>query len=193
MLENLLNIDKKITIAINGWNSPFFDFIMHAASNGITWIPVFLSLLYLLYRNYSKKEFIIILLFTALLITLTDQVSFQLFKEIFHRLRPCHEAELQGLIRTYNGECGGDYGFVSSHAANYFGIAVFNIFLLFKKYKVVIPLLLLWALIISYSRIYLGVHYFGDVLCGALVGSLIAIIVFNLFLLIRRKYILKNN
>lgn len=192
MLETLINIDKKITLAINSWNSPFFDFIMHAASNGLTWLPVFAVLLFLFYKYYSRKEFLFIILSVALLITLTDQTSFQLFKEVIQRLRPCHEPELKGLIRIYNGECGGEHGFISSHATNYFGIAVFCIFLLYKKHHVLIPLLLLWATLIAYSRVYLGVHYFGDVLCGSIVGSLIGFLVSRLFLFVRKKYMLIN-
>lgn len=192
MIEFLIEIDKNITLAINSWNSPFFDFIMHAASNGLTWIPVFATLLFLYYKNSTKKEILYILLFTGILIALTDQISFQLFKEVFHRLRPCHEPDLIGKIRTLNGECGGDYGFISSHTTNYFGLAVFNIFLLSGKYRILIPLLLVWASIIAYSRIYLGVHYFGDVLCGIIVGSLLGYLVYRLYIYFKNKYILKT-
>ena len=140
-----MNIDKEITLAINGCHSGFFDFVMYWVSNGLVWIPVFVILLYLIYKNFSQKEFFVILGFIAILIASTDMISFQVFKECTHRLRPCHEPSLFGLIRTVNGKCGGDYGFISSHSANYFGIAVFNIFLLSKKYKILIPLLLLPA------------------------------------------------
>ena len=193
MIDYIIDLDKSITIYFNSCHSPFFDFVMHAASNGLTWIPLFALLLYLLYKNFSTKEFLLSLLFIAILITLTDQISFQIFKNGFERLRPCHEPDLFGIIKTFNGECGGDFGFISSHATNYFGLAVFNICLLSKKYKILLPLLLLWALIISYSRIYLGVHYFGDVLGGCIVGSLIGLFVYKLFKYIDNRYILKNS
>ena len=107
----------------------------------------------------------------GLTIFITDQTSVYLFKDVFFRLRPCHEPSLTGLVHLVNDQCGGKYGFVSSHAANSFGLAAYLSLLLGKKIKYFTWLLMLWALLLSYSRIYLGVHYPGDVIVGAIWGS----------------------
>lgn len=115
MLEQLIGYDQKLFLALNGMHAPLFDFIMYWLSNKLIWIPLYVWLLYhMLIPNRANSWLII--LSVALLITLTDQVSVQLFKETFQRLRPCHEPALEGLVRILNGHCGGSYGFVSSHA-----------------------------------------------------------------------------
>lgn len=124
-----------------------------------------------------------------LTILLADQVSSGLMKPYFERLRPCHNPELEGLLYVY-GRCGGLYGFVSSHAANTFGVATFLTLILRKKQKG-IKWLFLYAVIVSYSRIYLGVHYPLDVLFGALVGVLSAYLSWAVVVILKRKIIKK--
>ena len=102
---------------------------------------------------------------------------------MFMRLRPCHNPEIQAQVDTLNGYCGGQYGFVSSHAANYFGIATFLSVLFFRKIRFFIPLIMFWAALIAYSRIYLGVHYPADICCGAILGIILGLIVGGLKLL----------
>jgi len=129
-------------------------------------------LIVLLFRKYGKATFYV-LLSVAILIFLTDQVSVHLFKNVFLRLRPCHDPLLKGMVHTVRGECGGTYGFVSSHAANTFGLAVF----LFPFLRSTIPglswMLIGWAAVVSFSRIYLGVHFPLDIIVGAMMGALL--------------------
>lgn len=117
--------------------------------------------------------------FIALVIVFSDQISVQLFKEAFMRLRPCHNPNIADLVHTINGECGGNYGFVSSHASNTFALALF-VGLIFKKhFSFLLYAMLVWSALVSYSRIYVGVHYPADIVCGAILGSTIAFLMWK--------------
>ena len=188
MIETLTGIDQRVFLILNGLRNPFLDFVMYWATNGLIWLPVYIILLYLVIKVY-RRETLFVLIFTALLITLTDQMSVHLFKEVFMRLRPCHEPSLAGMVHTMYGKCGGDYGFVSSHAANFFGIAVFMGLILRKHFKRILLFLCIWAALISYSRIYLGVHYPGDILCGALLGAATGTAVYTAFYYFCRSFL----
>jgi undecaprenyl-diphosphatase len=184
MLDHLGQIDRQILLFLNTHNSPFWDNVMHAISGKLIWAPLYLAIL--IYIGYKyKKKFWIILLFVIAAVTMADQFSVQLFKNVFHRLRPCHEPSLEGVVRLVNGECGGLYGFVSSHASNSFNVALLSLMFIKKRWYTIS--ILLWASIISYSRIYLGVHYPGDVICGAILGSLIGWGVYKIYELTDNK------
>jgi len=176
MLGFLNQIDTELFLFINSWHNDFFDVVMVYVSSKLFWLPFYLFLLYMVIKEYKWKS-LIILLFVALLITLTDQSSVQLFKNVFQRLRPCHNPDIQSLVHTVE-YCGGRYGFVSSHATNYFGIIVFVSGLLYSRYKWLPWVLVFWGLLIIYSRIYLGVHYPGDVIGGTILGAGIGWMVF---------------
>jgi len=190
-MEILKHWDTTLFLFLNSKHNDFFDVVMFWISKGYFWIPVYLLFLYFMIKYYKYKTIYIILAY-ALLITLTDQVSVQLFKNFFHRLRPCHEPAIEGIVHTVNGYCGGDYGFVSSHASNFFGFTTLTILLLRKKIKYLSVILIIWASTICYTRIYLGVHYPGDILGGALVGIILAFGVYKLYSFLSIKNLLKK-
>lgn len=192
MIDFIKEIDKSVFIFLNGINSPFFDWLMFYISESWTWFPVFVILLYASIKKFGIK-ILWILIFIAVLITLTDQSSVKLFKNVFLRYRPCHNLELHGIVHTVNDKCGAQYGFVSSHASNYFGLASFFIIILGIKRKIFLFLIILWAVLIGYSRIYLGVHYPADVLAGAILGSAIGLIWAKITLTLVQKLPPKNN
>jgi undecaprenyl-diphosphatase len=143
-------------------------------------IPLYAFLLYHIYGAYKRRTWGI-LLSIVILIVMTDQFTTTLMKPFFERPRPSHEPTLQGLVHLVNGYSGGKYGFASSHAANTFGVAMFLSCLL-KREKPWISWLFLWAAFVSYTRIYLGVHYPGDIIVGALIGILFGWLVFKLYI-----------
>lgn len=172
-MDFLIPLDSKIFLAINGAHTGFLDFVMYWASNKMIWAPFYAFLVYLFFMHYRKQAWVLVPL-AILLIVISDQTSVHFFKEVFHRLRPCHEPSLASLVRLPDGHCGGQYGFVSSHAVNSFALAVFVGYFMGKKIRHFLPVMLAWAVIIAYSRVYLGVHYPLDVVAGALWGSLLA-------------------
>lgn len=188
----LLSLDKDLFLLINGNHCAFLDFIMWWASDKFVWIPFYCVILFWLIKA-EKKSWWLAMLFIPLLITLTDQISVHFFKDYFQRLRPCHEPMLNGLVRILNGRCGGQYGFISSHAANSFGLAMFSSVLLWRHRKYAPWVLFLpYASLMSYSRIYLGNHYPGDVLVGLLLGCLIGLLMALLFFQLKRLLSKKN-
>lgn len=152
---------------------------MYWASKETTWVPFYIFLLYLVVKNQSRQV-VVIVLSIAVLITLSDQLSVHAFKNIFLRYRPCHNLLIQHLVHTYSG-CGGTYGFVSSHAANTFALASFLSILLHGFYKYFSFGLFAWATFVSYSRIYLGVHYPADILGGAVLGICLGTIISKIY------------
>ena len=186
MLERL---DQQLFLFLNSWNSPFWDKVMQAISGVIIWIPLYLAILICIGVKH-KRKFLVILLFIILAATLADQISVHLFKNIFHRLRPCHEPALNGLVHLVDGKCGGMYGFVSSHATNSFNVALLGLLFIRKRWFTIF--IILWAMMVGYSRIYLGVHYPGDVICGSLLGAVIGWGIYKLYIFTEKK-LLRNN
>ena len=179
MLETLLHLDTELFLYLNSINSEFWDTIMWNISATKIWIPLYLIVLFFVFKQQKWKGFITFL-FMILVVVVADQGSVQLFKNTFQRLRPCHNEAISNLVHIVNNKCGGQYGFVSSHATNTFAFTVF-ISLFFNK-KWISYSLIFWAIIVSYSRIYLGVHYPLDVFGGAILGFLIGILVFKLYI-----------
>jgi len=184
MIESLSDIDTKLFLFLNGINSPFWDIVMWQISGKLTWIPLYLLIVYFIVKRYGYKS-IWILIAVALVVTLADQLSVHLFKNVFLRLRPCHNPEIMELVHNVN-RCGGKYGFVSSHAANTFGVAVFLLYLFRTKWFSIG--ILFWATLVSYSRVYLGVHYPGDVAVGGMLGAAVGYGVWKLLNYINISY-----
>lgn len=183
MLERL---DTSLFLFFNSLHSPFWDEVMWMVSGKFTWIPLYLALIFIIIY-YQKNRAIFIVPLLILAVVISDQVSVHCFKEVFERLRPCHDASLEGLVHIVRGRCGGKYGFVSSHAANTFGIAILSLLILKRRWYTI--LIITWAVIVSYSRIYLGVHYPGDILGGALLGMLIGYALYYFYLILEKKYL----
>lgn len=171
MIQYLVNIDRQLFLFFNGFHSPFFDSVFTVITTTVTWIPLFALLIFFFIKKY-KKQSVYVILGVIVLVACTDLVSARIFKPVFMRPRPCHDPLLSGLVHTVNGKCGGQYGFISSHAANLFGIATYSFFALKRFYKYT-WLLFVWAAIIGYSRVYLGVHFPADVALGTVFGVLL--------------------
>lgn len=181
MWERLDALDREAFLAINGLHAPWADGVMELVSEMLAWIPLYLFLLFVLQRRYGWKGLLCAVPVIALMILCSDKGSVILFKETVQRLRPCHQPALEGLVHVVRDHCGGQYGFVSSHASNHFAIAAFMTGALAGVPRWAAPALFAWAALVAYSRIYLGVHYPGDVLVGALYGALIGMIFVFLF------------
>lgn len=183
MLQQLIDFDRQLFLLLNSAHSPVFDFIMYWLSDRSIWIPMYLGLIYLLYRD-NKGGFLQAFLIVLIAVGIADAASVHLFKNVFMRLRPCHQAELEGLVHLVKGKCGGQYGFVSSHAANTFALAT-SMFLFWKRHRKSLAIsLLIWAALVSYSRVYLGVHFPADIAGGALLGAFTAWVVHRICVLI---------
>ena len=167
---DLIAKDKELFLFLNTLGDTQFDQFWIMISEKWVWIPLYFIFLYLIVRNFKLKSVLFILLFIALGVVASDQIS-GIFKYGIARLRPCHDPSLEGLMREV--QCGGQYGFYSAHASNTFFIAMFMVMLLKNKIKSLAYFLFPWALIVSISRIYLGVHFPLDVAFGATVGILL--------------------
>ena len=184
MIEFIKSIDLILLDLINGTGRPFLDPIMIFLSGKFVWIPLYLYLIFLLYAQYGKR-FWIPLLFILISLTMSDQFTSSFMKPYFQRLRPCLDESLTIIVEVVKG-CGGKYGFASSHAANTMGLAVFYLLLL-KKKKMLGYAIFIWALLVGYSRAYLGVHYPGDVIVGFLVGAFFGYLCYQLHSLALKK------
>ena len=186
LLKELLELDREWLLHVNHMNTPWLDPVMYWITKTLFWLPLYLYLFYLIYKNYKKESWMV---FIGLVITivLADQITSSIMKPYFARLRPSQEPSLRELLHLVNNYTGGRYGFASSHAANTFGAATFC-WLIFRLRYRWIGLLFLWATVMTYSRLYLGVHYPGDILVGALVGILSALAGYLVTLFLNKKY-----
>lgn len=167
MLDLLDNIDKQWLLALNNDYAAFWDGLMYGFSEKLTWVPLYLSLIFVIFKKWKHKGWWIIL-GLVLCIVIADQVASGILKDTVKRLRPSRDPELENMVELVKNYRGGLYGFVSSHAANSFGLALLAS-QLFRN-RIFTTIIFLWAIINAYSRIYLGVHYPGDILGGIIVG-----------------------
>ena len=171
-------IDHSLFLTLNFDGGPFLDEFFRLASGKLTWIPLYVVILWLIYRRAGLRNMLLALGFMALTVVVADQIA-NFFKHFTPRLRPTHNPLLADLVHTVGGYRGGLYGTVSAHAATLFSIAVFSASVI--RSKVYMVLIFLWAFTVAYSRIYLGVHFPLDILWGILLGCLLAIIALRLY------------
>ena len=184
MIEEILKLDSQLFLFLNNLGSPTFDnfwiYLSYKESN----ILFYLALLIFYFFSESKKikltEVFYSLFFIAIMIAIADQTA-NLFKDSFQRLRPCYNESLISFVRLVNESCGGKYGFFSAHASNSFSLAVFFGLLYKNRFRYIIYISLLYASLISYSRIYLGVHFPLDILFGGVYGITIGLVVFRIY------------
>lgn len=187
-MDILTTIDADFLLAINGWRSLWADYFMYAFSGKIIWIPLYAAILYVLFRNLPWKVAVLGVLTITLIIVFADQTCSSLIRPWIGRLRPANlENPLSDYVQIVNGYRGGRYGFPSCHAANTFGLA-FYVYYIFRK-RSFTWFMMVWAFVTCYSRAYLGVHYPGDLLVGALVGYVGAFISCRLFAYFSAKYL----
>ncbi|MCF8415396.1 MAG: phosphatase PAP2 family protein [Crocinitomicaceae bacterium] len=184
MIDYLEGIDRMIVLTVNGWSNSFLDAFFWFISQRITWIPLYILIAFFAWKTLPKKQLVIFVILTILCVALADLVSVHLFKNVFLRYRPSHHADLTERLHFYlkaNGEFykGGMYGFVSSHAANFFALATFVSLSLNAVYPKLKWFLFSIAFLVSFSRLYQGVHYASDLFAGALLGISIAFILYR--------------
>jgi len=171
MLDTIKSLDQSLFLTLNAHHNPFFDQLMWLFSEKLFWVPLYAWFLWLLYKQFPMHYWTVILA-VILMIVASDQFC-NLAKNSVMRLRPSQDPGIQAMVHIVNDYRGGMYGFYSGHASNAFAVALFVITIAGKKLKYLIPVCLLYATLTAYSRIYLGVHYPGDILTGALAGTLL--------------------
>ncbi len=184
MLESLIHTDQELFLRLNALHSEFFDSIMWIISGKYTFVPLYVAVAAWMIYKY-RVQGIILVVMGILLFAASDIISTQALKETIHRLRPCHQPGIMEQVHLVRSHCGGLYGFVSSHASNTFSFALFTALALKKRWYGIF--IFLWAALVSYSRIYLGQHYPGDLIGGALLGLLLGWMVYKAYLAISRR------
>lgn len=180
LLLFLSSVDEKALLLVNGLHSPFFDGVMWTVSDKTVWQPLYIFLAVAVCRRHSRRDAVICLLVVGAAIAATDQTCGSLLRPLFGRLRPSNpDNSVAAFVHIVNNYRGGNYGFPSCHAANSFCLAVY-LSLCFRGKRAAV-LLFTWAALVSYSRVYLGVHYPGDVIGGMFVGSVYAVVFFYIY------------
>lgn len=183
VLSRLVEIDTDLLLAVNGWRAEWADYFMFVFSGKWIWVPMYVSIFYVIVRNFNWQMALWCVIAVALTIIFADQVCATVIRPLVCRLRPTNpENPLSELVQIVNDYRGGRYGFPSCHAANTFGLAFF-IFYLFRN-RALNWFIMLWAIVTCYSRSYLGVHYPGDLLVGTIVGFIGATLCYRLFCLL---------
>ncbi len=187
MFEQLDSIDRSITLFLNGSHSLFLDNIIMVATSTWVWIPIGVMMIYVVYHNLTLRDFGMVMLMFFLCVLISDQVSSSIVKPLVHRWRPTQNPEFMYLVDVVNNYRGGRFGFYSAHASNTFTVAIF--FSRLFGDKMVRLLMVSWALLNCYTRVYLGVHYFGDIVVGTCFGLLWG----NLLYAVYEKWMVSRN
>lgn len=168
-LEYIVNLDQHFFFFINqNLRNQFFDFVMPYLRDKNFWIPLYAVLVAYFIWKFRKQSWIALVMATVTVVA-TDQIASSIIKPLVHRHRPCNDPLLANYVHMLV-DCGSGFSFVSSHAANHFGIACFLIVLLKNKFRWIVPAALMWALLISFAQVYVGLHFPLDVICGGILG-----------------------
>lgn len=187
IVQYLSQIDTSLFLWLNGFHSLYGDYFMTMYSHRFIWIPFYISFAYVMFRNYPVKPNIACLIVIAIIITVCDQTSSSFLKPLVMRMRPSNlENPISPMVHIAFGYRGGRYGFPSSHAANAWSMAFFAMYL--AKRNKLTAFLIFWAFLMSYSRIYLGVHYPGDILVGTIIGFIGATLFYHIFRFFLKEY-----
>ena len=187
MIETLLNYDKELFLFLNNLGTPTWDNLWLIITNKFTFFPLYALLLFFIYKRLGLKTMLISIVVIALMITFTDQIT-NAFKHGFKRLRPCWEEGVKEHMR-YIASRSGRYGFFSGHASNSMAAAVFAGLVLRPYYRKLIFILLFWSALVAYSRIYVGVHYPLDIVCGLSFGGFAGFLFYRIQDVIRNKFL----
>ena len=179
-MEELIHFDKQLLLLLNGSDSLFLDSLIMTLTTAQTWIPLYMALFYVVWKaNRPPREIFFIVAAAGLCVLLAGGVDDEIVKPLVARWRPTHDPEIGSLIDTVNGYRGGNYGFFSAHAANTFSLAVF--FSLLMRHRLFVCFMVGWSLTNCYTRLYLGVHYPGDITVGLLWGGFVGWLVYRLY------------
>lgn len=187
--DAIVEADHQLFFYLNGLHQPWLDVVMEAFSNKLFWIPLYAWIIYLMYKKYEKGIFIILLCAIAL-IFFSDQTA-NVFKVLVQRYRPTHNPTFAHLVHTINDYRGGTYGFFSSHASNAFALLMFVLLLLKPASRAIKIIVISYACLTSYSRIYLGVHYPADIIAGAGCGLALGYLFYNFTKVLLEKWNIK--
>ena len=187
ILEGILEWERELFLSLNGAHSLYADIFLWLYSGPAGWVPIVIFATGCIIAKTKWKEWGLLVLSLGLVILFCDLLSSHFTKPFFARLRPTHHPLFMDEVKTVFGKQGNLYGFVSGHSANSFGLMMFTA--LFFKYKPYTGFITLWAVIMVYSRIYLGMHFISDVVGGILAGMLIGFLVYRLFLYARRRFL----
>ena len=185
--ESLIELDRQLLLAVNGSESLYLDTLVHTLTTALTWVPLYVSLFYLVLRNNdSVVKILLIVGSAALCVILAGTIDDTIVKPLVGRWRPAHDPQIGAVVDIVNDYRGGRFGFFSAHACNTFSIAVF--FSILVRSRLLALFLVTWSFINCWTRLYLGVHFPGDILVGLVWGAIVGIGVYYLYKRVCRRF-----
>lgn len=191
-MDLLIELDRQLLLWLNGSSSLYLDALVHILTTAVTWVPLYVALFYMVVKNNDTvPQIVLVVVCAALCVLLTGTVDDTFVKPAVARWRPTHDPVIGSMVDVVDQYRGGNYGFFSAHAANTFSIAVF--FSLLVRSRLLTTALILWSLLNCWTRVYLGVHFPGDILCGLLWGGIGGTLVYLLYYKLSRRLTMTTN